>query len=209
MVVRRKKNDVLDVPVFAALAELPPVNVDSDYGDYVAPTQGGNSLAVLAELAQKQMDAEAAVAGAQAQLTRAQETLRDISERQLPEAMAEVGMATFQTSTGLKIEVSDVYRTSPPKAKREEAWAWLRANGNAGLLKRSVTVEFGKGEDAKAQELALKMIKEFPDSTSDETTVHHTTLSAFVTKQLKDGKDLPLDVFGVHKQCKAKVTPPK
>lgn len=190
-----------------------PVDTNYDYSQYVdeasvSAIDKGDALARLSKLAQEQLDAEADVALAQAALARAQEKLKDVSERQIPELMADVGMANFKTTSGLVISVEDSVRASPPKARRDEAWAWLRANGAAGLIKRVVSIEFGKGEDDKAKTLVTDLEKKF-DLVKDEAGVHPSTLSAFVREQLKKGSQIPLDVFGVFTQKVAKIGKPK
>ena len=189
---------------------------DFDYSAYddaaeTVKVAGGNmsaTLADLAKLAQEQLDCEAAVAAAQAALTRAQDRLKDVCERRLPEAMADLSMKDFTTEAGLKITIENTVRASPPKADREKAWAWLRANGHAGLLKRKVMVEFGKGEDEKAQELVGGLLKDF-EAVTDETGVHPSTLSAFVKDQLAKGIEIPIATFGIFEQKVAKIKKPK
>ena len=180
-----------------------------DYSEFtdVKASEGSNALAVLSMLAQEQLDAEAVVARCQAELTKAQEKLKDVSERRLPEMMEEIGMADFRTITGLRVVLDQNIRASVPKNFREQAWAWMRANGNAALIKRKVIVEFGKGEDDKAQKLAEALIKDY-DLVTDESGVHPSTLAAFVRDQLAKGKDVPLDVFGVFKQRVSKIQRP-
>lgn len=187
-----------------------------DYSAYAdaseaVKTAGGNmsaTLSDLAKLAQEQLDCEAAVAAAQAALTRAQDRLKDVRERRLPEAMAGLELKDFTTESGLKITIENTVRASPPKSEREKAWAWLRANGHAALLKRKVMVEFGKGEDDAAQELVGGLLKEF-ETVTDETSVHPSTLSAFVKDQLAKGIEIPISTFGIFEQKVAKIKKPK
>lgn len=186
-------------------------NTEYDYTKFVGEPiaeEGSTSLAVLSALAQKQLDAEAEVLRCQAQLTRAQEKLKEISERQLPEAMETIGMKTFATVTGLVVTLDQTIRAAVPKAMRDKAWAWMRANGHAALIKRKVMVEFGKGEDEKAAALAKKMNEEY-SVVSDESGVHPSTLAAFVREQMTKGKEIPIEMFGVHKQNIAKIERPK
>lgn len=197
------------------LAQTGPTADDlAAYGDAqdIVTQSGGNMAATLedlARLAQEQLDAEANVAAAQAALTRAQDRLKDVQERRLPEAMENLGMKDFTTTTGLKIVVDETVRSSPPKNMREQAWAWCRANGAAGLVKRTIKLEFGKGEDAIANQiLKLKSLQKAGNIT-DDSGVHPSTLSAFVKTKLAEGVDIPVDVFGIFKQRVSKIVKPK
>lgn len=185
-------------------------DAEYDYSKFVEPanlSDGSNSLATLSDLASKQLDAQIEVTNLQAQLAKAQERLKDISERQFPEAMEQIGMTDFTTKTGLKVFLDETVRASVSKDMKERAWAWLRANGHAALLKRKIMVEFGKGEDVKAEDLKKTLSSAF-DGVVDEINVHHSTLAAFVREQLKKGKEIPLDVFGVYKQRITKIEMP-
>lgn len=198
-------------PTFRGMGDNNPPDTNYDYSKFVGESEqvsSVDSLSRLSKLAQEQLDAEASVAAAEAALLRAQDKLKDLAERQIPELMEEVGMASYKTKTGLSIEVEEKYRVSPPKNRREECWAWLRANGAVALLKRKVEVEFGKGEDEKAEALFKTLTKDHTLVT-DETSVHPQTLAAYVKKGMRDGKAIPSDIFGIYVQKSAKVSSPE
>ncbi len=176
---------------------------ENAYLDYVQPTSGGE-LSQLTALAESQAVAAAKVADLEALLNKAREELRDIAERQVPELMDQIGIGEFKTTSGLKITVSETIRASIPKAKAPLAFAWLKANGHAAMIKRVVQVAFGKGEDERADELREKLAGEF--SVEDKASVHPSTLAAFVREKLRDGEEVPLDLFGVHRQRVSKIT---
>lgn len=168
------------------------------YADYTQAQDDGNALAELSLLADRQAEAALRVAELEKQLEEARDRLRDISERQLPEKMDELGMEEFKTRTGLRIRIKEAIRTSIPKARQAEAFEWLRQNGYGGLIKRIVAVKFGKGEDEVAEKLARDLAN--GHEVDDTASVHPSTLRSFVTEQLTNGVDLPLDLFGVHRQ---------
>ena len=193
-----------------AIGHNNPPDTNFDYSNFVEAEEDKpkDSLARLTKLAQQQLDAEAEVAAAEAALLRAKDKLKDFSERQIPELMQEVGMASYKTTTGLSIEIEETYRVSPPKPKRQECWAWLRANGAVALLKRKVTTEFGKGEDEAAEAL-FKELSLKHSLVSDETNVHPQTLAAYVKKAMKDGKAIPADIFGIYVQKSSTISRPE
>jgi hypothetical protein len=181
-------------------------NDNSDYLAYARETSGGApaDLTRLAELAEKQAAAELAVKRAEDALQKAQDELRKIAEGELPELMDSLGLEEFRTATGLKIEVKEMIRASIPKPREAEAFAWLRANNHDALIKRSLVVSFGKGEDDEANTLGTQLTEE-GYSFDDKQAVHAQTLSAFVREQLEKGKEIPIDLLGVFRQRKSKV----
>lgn len=168
------------------------------YEDYLQPT-GAGELSQLNALADKQAEAAKMVKQKQQELNHAQEVLRDLAERQVPELMDAVGMAEFTTRTGVKIKVVEKVRASVPKALRAQAMKWLRENGYEALIKRTITAQFGKGEDAQADQI-MKELQEKGLSLKDVAKVHPSTLGAFVREKLRDGEELPQDLLGVHRQ---------
>lgn len=185
-------------------------NGDYDYSEYTAPDPqaGSNPLAMLYGLAQEQADAEADVARLEAELEKAREKLKDISERRLPDAMDEIGMADFTTSSGLKILIEEKIRCSIPKAVEDQAFGYLRANGLGSLIKRKVSVEFGKGEDEQAADLVKWLVKNY-ESTEDKSSVHPSTLTSVIKGKLEDGEEFPQELFGVFRQRASVIDRPK
>lgn len=178
---------------------------NSAYAAYVETgADSENALAELSKLADEQAQAAARVADLEAQLEKARDEFRDISERRLPEKMDELGMEEFKTKTGLKIKVKEVIRASIPKPRQGEAFRWLRENGFGGLIKRAIAVKFGKGEDETAEKLAHDLAEKY--EVEDNASVHPSTLKAFVSEQLADGHEIPMDLFGVHRQRTAVIS---
>lgn len=190
------------------MSEIGHNSADYDYSQFTDDTPSEDALGQLNALAEAQVAAESEVTRLEAALAHAQQRVKDYAERIIPELMAKVGMATFETTTGLKVSVDEIIRAAPPKSRREAAWAWLRANGYAGMIRRKVMAEFGRGEDETAQQLADYLGKHYT-FVSDETAVHPSTLSAFVRDALKRGVEIPLETFGVHRQTVTKIVRPK
>lgn len=180
-------------------------NPAPDYAAFVGvESADGGELSALSKLAEEQAQAEAHVADIEAQLNKAREDLKDLAERRVPELMDKIGIEEFRTSTGLKIKVAETIRASIPKAASHRAFAWLREHDHAAMIKRVVSVAFGKGEDNNAEQLAQDLADRglMPE---DHASVHPSTLAAFVREQLKAGEELPLDLFGVHRQRVSKI----
>lgn len=182
---------------------------DEDYGDFVEKKAPSNELlARINKLVVEQLKAEAAVAAAEAALEKAEANLKDIAERRLPQLMDEAQMEEFVTSTGVKVQVGEVIRGSIPEEKRPQGFAWLRDNGQAGMIRRVVMAEFGVGKDEQAEAL-FKRLQEEHYSVLDKADVNAQTFSAFVRERLREGKPVPTDIFSIYRQRVSKVALPK
>lgn len=174
------------------------------YLDYVQPQSEGGELTQLQKLAERQASAAARVAELEAHLNKAREELKDLAERQVPELMDQIGITDFKTATGLQINIVETIRASIPKARAPLAFLWLKENGHAALIKRVVKVAFGRGEDERAEALQKQLAGE-EYQVEDDASVHPSTLAAFVREKLRDGEEIPLDLFGVHRQRESKI----
>lgn len=178
--------------------------MSEDYSAYAPTATSTGELAELTRLAEAQAAAEAEVARLEAELTKARETARDYAERQVPELMDRIGMEEFKTASGLKIKVDETIRASITAANGPAAFAWLREHNHAALIKREVKVAFGKGEDEKADSL-IKDLEDRGLIAEEKTAVHPSTLAAFVRENLREGREIPLDLLGVHRQRVSKI----
>lgn len=177
---------------------------NSEYLAYAQPAASGGDLSSLQNLAEQQAAAEAEVAKAEAALNRAKEVLKDLAERQVPDAMEQVGLSEFKTATGLVIKIDEIIRASIPNPQLFAALAWLKAHNHSALIKRSVVLNFGKGEDDKADKLLRELVEQGLEPT-DKAGVHPQTLGAFVREKLEKGEEVPLDLFGVFRQRVARI----
>lgn len=163
------------------------------------------ALKQISELARQQVKAEGAVKSATDALEKAKKELQYVSEVLLPNAMTEAGMSEFRLESGESIEIKrDIY-ASIAEANWLTAKEWLQEHNLDGIIKHSVSLSFGKGEDANATE-AVELLVEAGFAPADKESIHPQTLKAFVREQLANGVDLPMEVFGVHEVVKAKVS---
>jgi hypothetical protein len=161
----------------------------------------------LVELAEKQLALEVEVSKVEALLKEKQEELRHLSENVLPEAMGEEEVLEFTMEDGRKVSLATSYNASISEANRDIAFSWLRENGFDGLIKRSVSMEFGRGEDDMAEKYTAWLARKYPDrSIKDKASIHHSTLRAFVRECVEEGRDIPMDAFGVFIRNYTKIT---
>lgn len=154
------------------------------------------SLKQVSELANYQVKLEEKIADAEAALKTLKQEHNKTSQIDIPEALAECGLSEFKLANGMKVTVNPFYSASIPKGGEEEAMNWLRDNGHEDLIKNTISVNFGRGEDESASKLREALNNE-GSSYTDKTGVHSQTLKAFVREQVESGQNLPLDLLGV------------
>lgn len=182
----------------------------------MAPSQSSEQqLGKLALLAQQQVELENERDDIQQELKRAEERLSLVRDSLLPDLMEELGLSNFKTSNGLKIDVKKTITASAGGKKDPERFrkvcAWLKANGHGGLVKRTIGLFFGVGEEDVANEFTAAIAdvsEKFGKTIMDEAEIHAMTLSSFVREQLELGVDIP-EYFNVHRICSAVIVQPK
>jgi hypothetical protein len=122
----------------------------------------------------------------------------------IPELLAEVGLATVKTDQGFTIEVKRMLTASIPATRMEEAVGWLRKNGLDDIVKSQVVLDFGKGE-IKTQAKAVTLLRSKGFTPAEKQSIHPQTLKAFVRECLEDGVNIPMETFGVFEFQEAKI----
>ena len=155
------------------------------------------NLKGVAQLAQKISHQEATVAELEAKLRQAKKDLYKMSDEELPNMLAEMGVSSFKLQDGSQVEIKKTYGASIPVDKREEAYSWLRQNGFGDMVKNIVSVNFGMGEDQQASDFKSK-VEEQGLSPKQEESVHSSTLRAWVKEQTEEGRPFPMELFGAY-----------
>lgn len=155
-----------------------------------------NDLRQVAALVRQQLTLEQRVEDLAAELKRAQLDLAHISGEALPSLLAEHGLSELRMADGSKITVATVISASISRDRLNDAHGWLRHNGFGDLIKNTVAVTFGKGEDEKAQAL-VEELSENGLSVDQKEAVHPSTLKAFCKEQIEKGTEIPSELFGL------------
>ncbi len=186
-------------------------DVVPDYSGEVAPPSHGSEVVKrLSALVVQMAQLELAELDLEEQLKQTKKDLKQYRDNLIPEIMAEIGVPAITTAGGITIEVEDKLHASFPKdeGKQAIAFAWLKESGNDGMIKREITVRYGRDSVKWAEELMQKMeewqIGEHA-TVDQEWNIHHQTLLAFLRNELKDGHPVPLEVFGAYVQRQAKI----
>jgi hypothetical protein len=179
---------------------MEPINYAEDV---TAPSDQG--LSKIAGLAELQLVLEQQVQEIEDRLKDKKEQLKKVQEFDLPEAMAEVGVASFTMANGCKVNVKPYYSGKIDEENCDACFGWLRDNEFGDLIKHELTIGLPKGEDEKAKELTATL-RAMGLGYKDKEGVHPSTLSAFIREQVEKGAAFPLETFKAYIGRKAKIT---
>lgn len=191
--------------------------------DYSAFTKhagpSGEDLANLSALVDEMVAAERRVAEAEEKLKEEQNRLKTLRDHDIPGLMERAGIAEgskIVTASGYEVTLQSNVQAGIAKADQDAAFKWLEDNGHGGLIKRAVTVGFGKGQDEDVERLHALLKEGDFENVKDDASVHYQTLRAFCKERIEaeeqpdfDGTPLPRALFGVVELKSAKVKPAK
>jgi hypothetical protein len=173
-------------------------------GDAAALGVKDDGLKGLSALAQRAKMLEHEVSELEAILKERKESYRKVTEEALPEAMAELGVKSFMMEDGSKIDIKPFYSASISAERRAEAYEWLRARGFDDIIKNTVSVRFGRGEDELCARL-LDLLRQQGYPSEQAEKIEPMTLKAWVKEQVERGSELPMELFGVYIGQKATI----
>lgn len=155
-----------------------------------------DKLAGIAALGKRAKELEKQVEEQEAMLKSTKEQFRKLTEEAIPEALTELGMKGFVMDDGSQVTVKPFYGASIPEARRAEAYQWLRDHGFDDIIKNTVSVRFGRGEDELCARL-LNLLGEqgFPADQAEK--IEPATLKAWAKEQVERGNAIPADLFGL------------
>lgn len=183
-----------------------PVFDYSGFGDETPSADG--DLAALSNLAEQQRHHEDEVERLMHELKKAQNLLKDVAEGKIPELMDKVGMSKFSTRNGLNIAIKESIRASMGAGPaKERNLDWLEQNGHEVVIKMSVEVPFGKGEEDRATAKALaEQLRKDGHPASFARKVEPSTLSSLARELLEEGRAFPEEQFNVFRQRTSKIS---
>lgn len=163
-----------------------------------------DNLKAIAQLARRAKLLEKEVGDLEAVLKERQGQLRKITEETLPEALNTLGLRSFKMEDGSSIDVKEYYSASIPADRKAEAFAWLREHGYDDMIKNTVSVQFGRGEDEACGALISSLVSQgLPAEQAQK--VEPMTLKAWVKEQMTQGNEVPSELFGVFVGQKATI----
>jgi hypothetical protein len=151
----------------------------------------------MAEVAREIRDKEAEIDNLEKTLKARKEDLRKQSEEELPSMMAEIGVNSFELDDGSRVTVKDLYGGHISAANRDAAYQWLRENNFDDIIKNTLSIVFGRGEDQEADRY-MKILEGYGLLPEQNTGVHPSTLKAWIKERMEAGDEFPMDLFGAY-----------
>jgi hypothetical protein len=112
----------------------------------------------------------------------------------IPNLLAEQGLSSLKLADGSSVDIRKSYNCTIKKDQMDLAYNWLRENGLGDIIKNEVAVQFGKGEDNKAEQLLGLAVQEGFEP-SQKQKVEPMTLKALFRERIEAGLDMPSQFF--------------
>ncbi len=205
---------------------------DADLAPLAAPSD--SALTTVAALARRQIDLEDALAANDAERKRLNVDLMQVSEVDLPAAMAAAGpsgIVKFTIGGGYEVKDELRYRAGQlddgpdrpkrggadgevqrPLCDRLDAFTWLDENGHGDLPKHQITISLGRGQEDVVEDILtfLRAHRAANSMSVDRRrVVVWNTLVAFAKELDAHTLDAPLEMLGVHKGHVTRIVRPK
>jgi hypothetical protein len=157
-----------------------------------------DTLALLQEVLLEAVSLEEHAVSLEEDLKQVKSSLRAMKEQRIPELMASLRMEQM-TWNGWSITIKDFVSGGLPKEgeKKTAAINWLKDNDGGSLIKTEVKVNFGRGEEDRASEVA-KRLEDLGFTPSSNMTVHPSTLQAFARERLRSGESIDAETLGLY-----------
>lgn len=163
-----------------------------------------NDLQGIAQMARRAKSLEKEIEDYETELKQRKEQYRKLTEEVIPEALTSLGMKSFKMEDGSSIEVKAFYSASITEARRAEAFQWLREHGYDDIIKNTISVRFGRGEEALCAQ-AVETLRNAGYPVEQAEKVEPMTLKAWVKEQVEKGREFPSELFGAYIGQKATI----
>ena len=151
-------------------------------------------IQTLADYCRELSELELVIESLEKQVKEQKEKADKISSEVIPNLLAEQGLSSLKLADGSGVEVRKSYSCTVKKDSVESAYTWLRENGLGDLIKNEIAVQFGKGEDNKAEQLLSLAVQEGYEP-SQKQKVEPMTLKALFRERIEAGLDMPSEFF--------------
>jgi hypothetical protein len=174
---------------------------EQDAGALVVKNEDLSSVGALAKRA-KELEKE--ISELDDVIKERKEQQRKLLEETIPAMLQELGMAKFTMADGSEITVKPFYSASIKDENRAVAYEWLRQNGYDDIIKNTVSVRFGRGEDDLCETL-LNQLRTGNYPVEQAQKVEPQTLKAWVREMVEKGREFPTETFSVYIGQKATI----
>lgn len=158
----------------------------------------------VGKLAKRAKELEKEIAELEDVVKERKDQQRKLLEDTIPAMLAELGLKSFKMADGSQIDVKAFYSASIKEENRAQAYEWLRDNGYDDIIKNTVSVRFGRGEDQLCEALLDQLrVQNYPVEQAQK--VEPATLKAWVREMVERGTEFPTELFGAYIGQKANI----
>jgi hypothetical protein len=157
----------------------------------------------VSDASNQYLSIESEINGLEDQLKRKKAELMQMNDA-IVQLMDQRGVKEIKLTNGDAVSYKEFYRGTITKEKESDAFSWLEENGHGDLIKNIVSIRFGKGENDNAAKL-IEDLEQNGLAPDQKRKVEPMTLNAFIGEQIKSGKALPTDTFGIWMGNKVKI----
>jgi len=182
------------------MVEINDIDFEEDQQNIIEKTD----IQTLASYCQELAEIENGISYLEEQLKAHKEKADKISSEIIPNMLAEQGLSSLKLADGSSIDVRKSYNCTIKKDQMELAYNWLRENGLGDIIKNEVAVQFGKGEDNKAEQLLTLAEQEGYEPTQKQK-VEPMTLKALFRERVEAGLDMPSNLFNIFIKDQTKI----
>ena len=172
------------------MSEINDIDFEEDQQQLIEKTD----IQTLASYCNELADIENNINNLEKQLKKQKEQADKIGSEIIPNLLAEQGLSSLKLADGSSVDIRKSYNCTIKKDQVESAFQWLRDNGLGDIIKNEVAVQFGKGEDNKAEQLLGLAVREGYEP-SQKQKVEPMTLKALFRERMEAGLDMPSDFF--------------
>jgi hypothetical protein len=167
--------------------------------------QAPSSSARLKDLANDLLDLKRDHEEAEVRIKSLKQQIHFLTTKIIPQEMAEQNIDYLETA-GMAISRDQIVSGSLPADpdRRNKAIDWLKQNDAAGLVRTEVKVAFGVNQSNEALDF-IGGLEDHGQNFEAKTSVHPSSLKAFVRERLRSGEDVDVDALGIYIGWEAKV----
>ena len=187
----RKKNN---------MSEINDIDFEEDQQDIIEKTD----IKTLSHYCLMLQNYEDQIGNLEKDLKSVKEQADKISSEVIPNLLAEQGLSSLKLADGSSVDVRKAYNCTIKKDQMELAYNWLRENGLGDIIKNEVAVQFGKGEDNKAEQL-LSLAEQEGYEPTQKQKVEPMTLKALFRERVEAGLDMPSQFFNIFIKDQTKI----
>ena len=176
------------------------INFEEDQQEIIEKTD----ISSLAEYCKELKAFEDEIAELEEEIKLKKEKADKISSEIIPNMLAEQGISSLKLADGSSVDVSKSYNCTIKKDEMESAYTWLRENQLGDIIKNEVSVQFGRGEDNKAEQL-LNLAAQEGYEPSQKSKVEPMTLKALYRERVEAGLDMPSQFFNIFIKDQTKI----